>query len=302
MRNALQNIMYTHVGQECQDETGTRGKQSPTKMSNHSWGENLVRICVFPSLQCGHRAVDHWGGNLQAHQAYEAGHHIDATSTWKRVLKKSSGEHHGPCYLYGALFPGWFQWGTCNFTGWVAPHRDCAISMNPSGGADHQPLSSSHGDSSHWAGTSNGFADQEVAAGFEGPMPWVTVNASWHNLYGFHCGFSPSRLPESGCSGFASLDGVIICQLDGRSSPSTSSSVKVVKGSSAWHSSCTSPTNQQGLPGHGGWAFSTQYCRALVYAKVFCGCFMWYSCLPYMMLGIGKNWLHSRGWGAGGVE
>ena len=48
------------------------------------------------------------------------------------------------------------------------------------------------------------------------------------------------QFPWSGCSSSVGLDGAIICQLDGGSSPSTSASVKVAKGSMAWSPPFTS--------------------------------------------------------------
>ena len=97
------------------------GKQSPTKVSSCYGEGDLVGICVLLSQEGGHRVVIHWGSNSQAHQAHATGHHIDVSGPWHGILKKLSREHCGLCYPYGALFPGWFQWGACNFMGWVIP-------------------------------------------------------------------------------------------------------------------------------------------------------------------------------------
>ena len=76
----------------------------------------------------------------------------------------------GPCSLAsssGMLVTSWDG---------LSPHRDHAISTNPSSGADHQLFPSSHCDSAHWVGTGDGLAVWLVAAGFECPTPWGTVN------------------------------------------------------------------------------------------------------------------------------
>ena len=56
--------------------------------------------------------------------------------------------------------------------------------------------------------------------------------------------------------GFAILEDVILIHLEGRTSSNTSTSVNVVRGSIAHHSSSTLSASWWGSPGVGGWAFS----------------------------------------------
>ena len=78
--------------------------------------------------------------------------------------------HIGPCSLAGSSGMLVTSWGG------LSPHRDHAISMNPSRGAGHWPLPSSHGDSACWIETSNGLAAWLVASGFECATQWGAVN------------------------------------------------------------------------------------------------------------------------------
>ena len=57
-----------------------------------------------------------------------------------------------------------------------SPHRDPAISANPSGGASCWLCHSSCGDSPCWVGASDVLAAWVVTVGFEHPMPWAAVN------------------------------------------------------------------------------------------------------------------------------
>ena len=159
--------------------------------------------------------------------------------------------------------------------GRASPCRDFVISVNPDGGIFHSLLSSSFCDVTFWVGAGDGLTIWVVAMGSDLHTLWATMKQPLAQALWFLLWLLSLQPPWSGCSGSASLDGVISHQLEGRSSLSTFSSVKVVKGSIALHSSCTPPANWQGLPRHGSWPFSTQYCRDLAYAKVFCGCFMW---------------------------
>ena len=64
------------------------GEQPPTKgKESLLGGEDLVEICVPLPKQCGHRAVNCWGVNPQAHKAHGAGHHVDVGGPWHGILK-----------------------------------------------------------------------------------------------------------------------------------------------------------------------------------------------------------------------
>ena len=95
----------------------------------------------------------------------------------------------------------------------------------------------------------------------------------WHEPYSSCCGFVPEKLGD--LAGSDVWDDVILTQCEGGVSSRTSALVNVVKGSMAhWSSSTLSPI-WWGSPSGSSWTFSTQYCRALAYAKVFWGCLMW---------------------------
>ena len=93
----------------------------------------------------------------------------------------------------------------------------------------------------------------------------------WPKPYGSCCSFIPKKLGDTGC---ILWEDVILNQWEGGVSSRTSASVNMVRGSMACLSSSMLSISWQGLPGSSSWAFSIQYCSALVYARVFWGCFM----------------------------
>ena len=126
----------------------------------------------------------------------------------------------GPCSLVSSSWMPTTSWGG------LFPHRDLTISTNPGGGASHWPLPSSHSDSACWVVTSDGLAAQVLGVCFECPMLWAAMKVPlvwslWLLLW-----LLSLWLSWSGCSSSVSLDGVIICKLDGWLSSSTCISVK----------------------------------------------------------------------------
>ena len=67
------------------------------------------------------------------------------------------------------------------------------ISVNPGGGAGLWPLPSSHGDSAHWVGTSDGLAAQAVAAGLNAPCYGPSQMYPWHEPFSSYCDSIPKR-------------------------------------------------------------------------------------------------------------
>ena len=134
-------------------------------------------------------------------------------------------------------------------------------------------LPSSHGDSALWIGTSDGLTAQVVAVGFKCPMPWAPMNVplAWAlqfllQLHSWEVG---------GSAGSNVWDDVILTLGRGRASSRTSALVNVVKSSMVLWSSSTLSAIWWGSPSSSSsWAFSTQYCKAFIYAKVFCSCLM----------------------------
>ena len=158
--------------------------------------------------------------------------------------------------------------------GGLYPCKDLAITVNLGEGASCQLQHSFHGDSAQWVGAGDGLAAKVVTVGFECPMPWATVNVPLAWDLQLLLWLLSLQFPWLGHASSVGLDRVIICQLDGGLSSSTSMSVKVAKGCMTWHSPCALSANWWGSPRYGGWSFSAQYCRALAYTKVFCGCHM----------------------------
>ena len=111
-----------------------------------------------------------------------------------------------------------------------------------------------------------------VAVGFNHPVLLVILNAPLNHAHQFWLQLCLQELV--GSAGFGVLEDVIFTQFEGTSSLKTSASINVVRGSIASLSSCTHSTNWCGSPGIGSQAFSAQCCNALVYARVFCGCFI----------------------------
>ena len=145
--------------------------------------------------------------------------------------------------------------------GMLSPHKDPVISGNSGGGVHHWQLVSSCHDSTFWVGVGGGFATWVVSVGFDCLMPQAAVNnpLAWAlQLLLWLCsqGIAGSVVSDI-------LEDVILTQMEGGASSWTSALVNVARDSMAHQSSSTLSTSWWGLPGIGGWAFSTQYWRAL---------------------------------------
>ena len=123
-----------------------------------------------------------------------------------------------------------------------------------------------------WVGVASELFTGVVVVGFAHPMPLVILNAPLSQALWF---WLQLHFWESvGSTGSDVLRDVIFTQFEGIPPPKTSVFINIVSCSLAFLSSHTHSANWCGSSGIGGQAFSAQCCNALVYARVFCGCFI----------------------------